>query len=65
MASHDTDFAAEHATRCAMLFDGMLAAECIDREPTYWSGDGVHPNENGARLIGGWYADAFDKVLRK
>ncbi|MBQ7720006.1 MAG: GDSL family lipase [Clostridia bacterium] len=45
--------------------DGMLAAECIDREPTYWSGDGVHPNENGARLIGGWYADAFDKVLRK
>ena len=45
--------------------DGMLAAECLDRDYTFWSADGVHPNENGSRLIGGWYADAFDKVLRK
>ena len=45
--------------------DGMLAAESIDHEPTFWSADGVHPNENGSKLIGGWYADAFDKLLRK
>ncbi|MBE6769003.1 MAG: GDSL family lipase [Ruminococcaceae bacterium] len=38
--------------------DGMLAAACVGQDPTAFSGDGVHPNEEGARLIGEWYADA-------
>lgn len=45
--------------------DGLLASNCIDHEPTYWSGDGVHPNENGAKLIAEYYADAFDAVKAK
>ena len=45
--------------------DGLFAAACIDHEPTYWSADGVHPNENGARFIAHYYAKAFDQLLGK
>ena len=42
--------------------DGLFAAECV-REPwTEFSGDGVHPNEKGARLIGKFYLEAFKKL---
>lgn len=43
--------------------DGLLAARCIGEDPTAWSPDAVHPNQAGARLIGGWYADAFDTIF--
>ena len=32
-------------------------------EKLYYSGDGVHPNENGARFIAKLYADAIEKLL--
>ena len=32
-------------------------------EPKFYSGDGVHPNENGARFIGEHYAKAIEKLL--
>ena len=32
-------------------------------EPLYYSGDGVHPNANGARFIGEHYARAIEKLL--
>ena len=32
-------------------------------EPRYYSNDGVHPNENGARFIGKVYAEAIEKLL--
>ncbi|MGI6264756.1 MAG: SGNH/GDSL hydrolase family protein [Acutalibacteraceae bacterium] len=43
--------------------DGLLAAASVEKEPLHWSGDGVHPNENGARLIGEWVADAMAKWI--
>ncbi|MBQ8140550.1 MAG: SGNH/GDSL hydrolase family protein [Clostridia bacterium] len=33
-------------------------------EPKYYSADGVHPNENGARFIAKHYAEAAEKLLR-
>ena len=32
-------------------------------EKLYYSADGVHPNENGARFIGKLYAEAIEKLL--
>ena len=32
-------------------------------EPRYYSADGVHPNENGAKFIAEHYALAIDKIL--
>lgn len=31
--------------------------------PRYYSGDGVHPNENGSKFIGKLYAEAIEKLL--
>ena len=33
-------------------------------EPRFYSGDGVHPNENGAKFIGKLYFDAIAPLLR-
>ena len=33
-------------------------------EPRFYSGDGVHPNQNGAELIGKLYAEAIEPLLR-
>ncbi len=43
--------------------DGLFAAACIGQEPPHWSGDGVHPNENGAQFIASLYADAAASLL--
>ena len=32
-------------------------------EPLYYSGDGVHPNENGARFIGEQYANYVAPII--
>ena len=42
--------------------DSYFAANCVGIEPTKWAADCVHPTEAGARLIAGYYADAFDKL---
>ncbi len=34
-------------------------------EPGYYGGDGVHPNENGSRFIGGHYAEAIAPLIRE
>lgn len=44
--------------------DGLLAQACVGIEPTHWSDDGVHPNENGSKFIGRIYADAIKKMLK-
>ena len=40
-------------------------AEALKTQPTpkYYSADGVHPNENGARFIGKIYADAVKDLI--
>ena len=43
--------------------DGLFASHCVGEAPTAWAADGVHPTEAGARLIAGYYADAFDKLF--
>ncbi len=44
-----------------------LFADAIKAQPTpfYYSDDGVHPNANGAELIGKAYADAVNKILKE
>lgn len=34
-------------------------------EPRYYSADGVHPNENGARFIGKLYSEAVKPLIKK
>ena len=43
--------------------DGLLASHCLGGDAFRWSGDGVHPNGEGAQLIGSFWADAFDAVI--
>jgi len=43
------------------LFDEAMKTQ---PEPLYYSGDGVHPNPNGAQFIAKHYAEAVDKLLK-
>ena len=42
-----------------------LFAEALKTQPAprYYSADGVHPNENGARFIGNIYADVVKEII--
>ena len=42
--------------------DGLMAQASVDKGADHWSDDGVHPNENGAKFIAAYYADAFEKI---
>lgn len=44
--------------------DGLLAAH-LEQEPSYWTVDGIHPNEAGAKLIGSLYANAAAALIRE
>ena len=44
------------------LFDEAMKTQ---PEPCYYSGDGVHPNANGAAFIGGHYAEAVKPLINK
>ena len=35
----------------------------VQPEPRFYSGDGVHPNQNGAEFIGGLYAEAAKPLI--
>ena len=43
--------------------DGLFAAACVQQGPSHWSGDGVHPNENGSRFIAAYYAKAVAALI--
>ena len=43
------------------LFDEAMKTQ---PEPLYYSGDGVHPNANGAQFIAKHYAEAVGKLLK-
>lgn len=44
--------------------DGLFAAASVGTVPTQWAYDGVHPTENGAKLIAEHYANAFEQIYR-
>ena len=43
-------------------FDDALKTQ---PEPLYYSGDGVHPNENGRMFIGKHYAEAIKPLIEQ
>jgi energy-coupling factor transporter ATP-binding protein EcfA2 len=56
MVSHDIEFAAAHANRCAMLFDGRIVA---DAEPAvFFSGNYFYTTAVN-RLVRDWYPNAI------
>lgn len=44
--------------------DGLLAAGCMTHEPAFFSGDGVHPAEGGAKFIAKLYVQAAVKLFK-
>ena len=55
--------AKEFADVCVPLDEYFAEAIKVAPEKLYYSKDGVHPNENGARFIGKIYADAIEALL--
>ncbi len=45
--------------------DGLFAKALLEHPSGHWSGDGVHPNENGSEFIGKELALAFDELMEK
>jgi lysophospholipase L1-like esterase len=42
--------------------DGLFAAASVQKEPSYWAADGVHPTAEGAKLIAAAYVEAIEKL---
>ena len=42
---------AMHLADAYLPMDGIFAAACLKREPSFWSADGVHPTFAGHTLI--------------
>ncbi len=57
--------AEEYADVFIPLDDLFAEAMKTQPEPLYYSGDGVHPNENGSRFIGEHYAKAIAPLIRE
>ena len=58
------DLAEEFADVYVDLEEEFAKALPNQPEPKFYSRDGVHPNENGARFIGGLYAEALKPLLK-
>ena len=43
--------------------DGLFAAACMEQGPLYWTADGVHPVEAGAKRIAAAYVEAAARLL--
>jgi acyl-CoA thioesterase-1 len=43
--------------------DGLFAAASVEKQPSYWAADGVHPTQEGAKFIAAIYVDAVSKIL--
>lgn len=46
-----------------MPLDGLLYSEFIKNKPEDYSGDGVHPNDNGAELIARFYVEYVSRII--
>ncbi|GGD57519.1 ABC transporter ATP-binding protein [Paenibacillus nasutitermitis] len=56
MVTHDVEFAALHATRCAMLFDGSITSE---GRPSSFFSDNLFYTTAINRTVRGWLPDAL------
>lgn len=56
--------AAEYADRYIPL-DGLFAAACVIEEPSHWTVEGVHPTEEGHKLIADYYFDALSDIIEE
>ena len=56
--------ATEYADVLIPLDEQFDEAMKTQPEPHYYSGDGVHPNQNGAEFIGARYAEAIEPLLK-
>lgn len=56
MVTHDVEFAARHASRCAMLFDGAISAEAA---PSAFFGDNYFYTTAINRVVREWLPDAL------
>lgn len=56
MVTHDIEFAAEHATRCAMVFDGAISAEAA---PALFFGSNYFYTTAINRTVREWLPDAL------
>ncbi len=56
--------AAEYADRYIPL-DGLFAAACVAEPPSYWTAEGVHPTEEGHKLIADYYFDALSDIIEE
>lgn len=55
----------EYADAFVPLQEHFDEAMKTQPEPKYYSGDGVHPNENGSKFIGALYAEAIKPIIEK
>ncbi len=58
------DLAKEFADVYVDLDEEFAKALPVQPEPMFYSGDGVHPNQNGAEFIGNLYAEALKPILK-
>lgn len=58
------ELADEFADAYIPLHEYFTEAMKTQPEPCYYSADGVHPNEIGAKLIAGYYKSAVDKLMK-
>ena len=56
--------AEEYADVYVPLDEKFAEALKTQPEPKFYSGDGVHPNQNGAEFIGKLYAEAIEPLLK-
>lgn len=56
--------AREYADRYIPL-DGLFASACIAEPPEYWTEEGVHPTDEGHRLIADYYFDALTDIIEE
>ncbi len=56
--------AAEYADRYIPL-DGLFAAACVAEPPSHWTLEGVHPTDEGHKLIADYYFDALSDIIEE
>ena len=56
--------ASEYADRYIPL-DGLFAAACVSEPPSFWTLEGVHPTDEGHRLIADYYFDAVSDIIEE